>query len=272
MDRAFNELKAHAIEIDAKVDARHKVYVVHDPITEGDLGDAAEAYLRNNTLEKVITHFSDKRYYDPTIFSPAGKYVFIEIKVPKKEPSLNYSGIDDEEADHIRRVMSSIGNVVSKEQDADRQARIEEHIGFASFNFYALRKAYEEDPKRKYRYYFIAGVNTLPGFAYAMCDRDINYLSDDLKNKVAKAEWLTGIWFSPDPLAILDAANTLNTLNKDRERKLVFHIATYFQDKDDYRNSLEKGVGRGEEGDIERFKNVEGLILDIQDKEESKGD
>ena len=101
MDRSFNELAADGIEIDAQTVPANStypnVYIVHDSIEGSDLSENARAYLANNTLAKVLTHFIENEYFKSQNDSPAGKYLFIEFKIPKQHLHVNHSPLSEDQ-------------------------------------------------------------------------------------------------------------------------------------------------------------------------------
>jgi hypothetical protein len=167
MDRSFHELQADGIEIDAQTITGSRnymnVYIVHDKIDESKLSDMAKAYLANNSLGKVLTHFIEQRYFDPQKNSPSGKYLFIELKVPKKRLYLNHSPLNSKQKEYIEQILTEIQTTIkSVSKIENERVAIRRHIGFASFNLYALEYAHtfsRTQMQEEFSFYFIAGTN-----------------------------------------------------------------------------------------------------------------
>ena len=115
-----------------------------------------------------------------------------------------------------------------------------------------------------YSFYFIAGTNRgLIGYlANVFFSKAINYLDDNLKQRVKSHNWLTGIWF--DPAGIHRIADTFNDINSQREPPLSLYISTYTLKRQSFFNKLRKDVARIAIDPPTRLENVRGLIFDIQ--------
>jgi len=272
MDRSFEQLGADGIEIDAQTihgsQTNTNVYIVHDKIDEEKLSKNANKYLENNTLTKVLSHFIQKQYYKPQNDSPLGKYLFIELKVPKQRLHLNHSPLNAKQKQYIEQIIDELQNTIESDTgNTDMSTAIRRHIGFASFNLYALEYANNFSMRKQqdgYSFYFIAGTNRgLIGFlANVFFSRDINYLDTKLSQRLISHKWLNGIWF--DPAGISRIAETFNNINSKRELPLVIYISTYKLKRQNYFKKLGKDLAKtGTEQPI-KLKNVRGLFFDIR--------
>ena len=272
MDRSFNQLEADGIEIDAQTiygsQTYKNVYIVHDKIDEKNLSKVSETYLENNTLTKVLGHFIQKKYFDPQKFGPLGKYLFIELKIPKKRFHINHSPLNSMQKQYIEQIIDELHYTIeSAAGNSNRSAAIRRHIGFASFNLYALEYANRYSMKQQqdgYRFHFIAGTNRgLIGYlANVFFSTAINYLDDNLKQRVKSHIWLTGIWF--DPAGINRIAKTFNEINSQRKPPLSLSISTYNLKRRSFFNKLRKDAARTASDPPIKLENVRGLIFDIQ--------
>ena len=272
MDRSFHELQADGIEIDAQTIPENQnytnVYIVHDKIDESKLSDMAKAYLANNSLGKVLTHFIEQRYFDPQKNSPLGKYLFIELKVPKKRLYLNHSPLNSKQKEYIEQIITKIQTTIkSVSKIENERVAIRRHIGFASFNLYALEYAHTFSRKQMqegFSFYFIAGTNRgLIGYlANVFFSHEINYLDTALKKRLISRNWLTGIWF--DPAGIDGIAKTFNNINKERGKPLSIFISTYKLKREDYFRRLREDHSDTDAGQSVKLNHVRGLFFDIQ--------
>jgi len=272
MDRSFQKLQADGIEIDAQTipESRNyaSVYIVHDEIDETKLSDMAKAYLTNNSLGKVLTHFIEQRYFDPQNHSPLGKYLFIELKVPKKRLYLNHSPLNSKQKEYIEQIITEIQTTIkSVVKIENERVAIRRHIGFASFNLYALEYAHtfsKNQMQEGFNFYFIAGTNRgLIGYlANVFFSKEINYLSTKLKKQLISHKWLTGIWF--DPAGINRIAEIFNDINDEREEPLSLFIATYNLKREHYFRRLREDLSDTAAGGSVKLNNVRGLFFDIQ--------
>jgi hypothetical protein len=272
MDRSFDKLGADGIEIDAQTVAASSdfpsVYIVHDSIDEAKLSEKARSYLIKNTLTKVVGHFVQKQYFKPQHNRPSGRYLFIELKIPKEYLHLNHSPLNPKQKQYIEQIVTELQQAIESEAgSADMAAAIRRHIGFASFNLYALEYANEiavRNNQSGYGFNFIAGTNR--GFigylANIFGSKEINYLNADLTQRIISSEGLTGIWF--DPAGINRMAATFNQINRSRETPLSLYISTYKLKQDTYLKRLRKGIAMDDDGQQIKLKNVRGLIFDIQ--------
>ncbi len=272
MDRSFTELAADGIEIDARTVSANSdypnVYIVHDKINDGELSEKAKAYLIKNTLTVVLTHFFRKQYFRPQKDSPSGKYLFIELKIPKRHLHINHSPLDPKQKQYIEKIIHELQQTIESEAGTGAiGGAVRRHIGFASFNLYALEYAHEfalSNNQSGYAYNFIAGTNRglLGYFANIFGSREINYLNAELTQRLISHNWLTGIWF--DPAGINHLADTFNEINRQRESPLFLYISTYKLKRDSYFKRLRKGAAVDDTGQPDKLKNVRGLIFDIQ--------
>ncbi len=273
MDRSFNQLEADGIEIDAQTidgnQTNKNVYIVHDKIDEKNLALMSETYLKNNTLTKVLRHFIKREYFDSQKYRPSGKYIYIELKIPKKRLHLYHSPLNSKQKLYIEQIIDELQNTIEYAAGNSNMvaAAIRRHIGFASFNIYALEYANRYSIKQQqdgYRFHFIAGTNRgLIGYlANVFFSTAINYLDDNLKQRVRSHSWLTGIWF--DPAGISRIAETFNEINNQREPPLSLYISTYNLKRQSFFNKLRKDVARTTTDPPTKLENVRGLIFDIQ--------
>ena len=272
MDRSFQKLQADGIEIDAQTIPESRdyenVYIVHDEIDESKLSDMAKAYLTNNSLGKVLTHFIERGYFDPQKNSPLGKYLFIELKVPKKRLHLNHSPLNSKQKKYIEQILTEIQTTIkSASKIKNERVAIRRHIGFASFNLYALEYAHTFSSKQLqdgFSFYFIAGTNRgLIGYlANVFFSNELNYLDTELNKQLISHNWLSGIWF--DPAGIDGIAKTFNNINKEREKPLSIFISTYKLKREDYYRRLRKDHSGTAAGGSVKLNNVRGLFFDIQ--------
>jgi hypothetical protein len=272
MDRSFKDLGAEGIEIDAQTVPASgdypTVYIVHDNIDDGNLSQKAKEYLHHNTLKKVLIHFMREQYFKPQKDSPSGKYLFIELKIPKRLLQLNHSPLDPKQKQYIEKVLNELQETIDSEtNDAAIGVKVRRHIGFASFNLYALEYANRfalSTDQSGYAYNFIAGTNRgLLGYlANVFGSKEINYLNAELTQRLISYDWLTGIWF--DPAGINHMADTFNEINRQRESPLFLYISTYKLKRDSYFKRLRKGAAVDENGQPVNLKHVRGLIFDIQ--------
>jgi hypothetical protein len=272
MDRSFQILGADGIEIDARTvpasSSFPNVHIVHDRIDEAKLSQNARSYLTKNTLTKVVAHFIQKQYFEPQHDSPSGRYIFIELKIPKEYLRLNHSPLNPKQKQTIAQIVIELQQAIESEAgSADMAAAIRRHIGFASFNLNALEFANEiahRNDQSGYAFNFIAGTNR--GFigylANIFGSREINYLNAELTQRIISNEWLTGIWF--DPAGINRMAATFNQINRSREMPLSIYISTYKLQKDRFLKSLRKDIAMDDKSRQIKLKNVRGLIFDIQ--------
>jgi hypothetical protein len=269
MDRSFNDLKAEGIEIDAQTITKGEyqgVYIVHDKIDEDKLSDAGKMYLLNNNLQQVVSHFIEKRYFDEELYRPHGKFLYIELKLPKKLFHLNHSPLNKDEQKYIKETISEIEKSIEEHIEyPQKRSSIRQHIAFVSFNIFALEKAHEIiGNKDSYKIYFILTNNRglLGQLASVFASRQINYLTSKLENKLKSFEWLTGIWFAP--VGVRHIAETFNGINEHRNNKLNYYISTYQSNRENYLNRLIKSITINERMEIEKLENVRGLIFDIE--------
>jgi hypothetical protein len=272
MDRSFQELKAVGVEIDARTVPESQtytnVYIVHDSVNEDKLSEKAREYLANNTLENVLTHFIQKHYFEPHMNSPSGKFLFIELKIPKQHLHLNHSPLNQDQKQYIEQIIFELQETIESEAGTGAVgAAVRRHIGFASFNLYALEYAHQVAVSRQqkgHRFYFIAGTNRgLLGYlANIFGSREINYLDAELTQRLISHIWLTGIWF--DPAGINHMAATFNEINRHRKSPLLLYISTYKLKRHSYLNRLRKGIAEDDDGQPIKLENVRGLIFDIQ--------
>lgn len=272
MDRSFIQLEADGIEIDAQTiygsQTYTNVYIVHDKIDEKNLSQMSEAYLENNTLTNVLRHFIQKQYFDSKKFGPSGKYIFIELKIPKKRLHLNHSPLNLTQKQYIEQIIDELQDTIeSAVGNSNMSAAIRRHIGFASFNLYALEYANRYSMNQQqhgYRFHFIAGTNRrLIGYlANIFFSTAINYLDDNLTQRLISHKWLTGIWF--DPAGINRIAETFNKINSDRDPPLFLYMSTYNLKRQSFFNKLRKDVARTATDPPTKLENVRGLIFDIQ--------
>ena len=271
MDWSFRTLGADGIEIDVQIvpeSKRYKsVYVVHDKIKdELLLPDPAKRYLDNNSLNQVIDHYIHEGFFDSETYGPHGKYIYIELKVPKNFFQLNHSPLNDNERAYIQKTVSSLNQAIeSRIELRDKQPAIRKHIAFVSFNLFALKETHNLIGGKGHRFFFIAGSNRgmLGQLASLFGSKAINYLNPKMIERLEKSGWLTGIWF--DPFGIRRIAKTFNGINRNRKKhlRLEYHISTYKLNRKKYLRSLQKGINEGKAGEVEKLKNVTGLIFDI---------
>jgi hypothetical protein len=272
MDRSFNQLGADGIEIDArtvyKSQTKPNVYIVHDKIDEEKLSEMSKAYLENNTLTNVLTHFIQEKYFSPQKYGPSGKYIHIELKIPKKHLHLNHSPLNSMQKQYIEQIIDELHDTIeSAAGNGNMSAAIRRHIGFASFNLYALEYANSYSIKQLqdgYRFYFIAGTNR--GFigylANFFFSKEINYLDANLTQRLISHEWLSGIWF--DPAGINRIAETFNEINSQRESPLFLYISTYNLKRQCFFNKLRRDAAKTATDPPVKLENVRGLIFDIR--------
>jgi hypothetical protein len=272
MDRSYSELAADGIEIDAQTVPANSnypnVYIVHDRIDDANLSKAAKTYLANNSLAEVLTHFIQNEYFKPQKDNPDGNYLFIELKIPKKNLHLNHSPLNRSQKQYIEQIIGELQQTIESEAGTgDMSASIRQHIGFASFNLYALEYAHQfanSSQQQDYSFYFIAGTNRgLIGYLAAVFgSREINYLNAVLTQMLIQHDWLTGIWF--DPAGINHMAATFNEINRQRQSPLGLYISTYKLKRQRFFERLNKGMARDENDNPVKLKHVRGLIFDIQ--------
>ena len=275
MDRSFGELKADSIEIDAQTvnesQSYRNVYIVHDEIDEKKLTEMAKNYLANNTLEKVIDHFIQKKYFFPKPDNQTGKHLYIELKIPKKHLYLNHSPLSSAQKQYIEKIIGELKNTINTNAaGSNTSTAIRRQIGFASFNLYALEYAHDfskQQGQDGYHYYFIAATNLgLRGYlANVFFSKEINYLDEKLKKRLISHDWLSGIWF--DPAGIKRIADTFNTINSKRESPLMLYISTYKLKREKFFEKLRKEFPQSPDGQRVKLENVRGLFFDIQIRE-----
>ncbi len=269
MDRSFKKLQADGIEMDVQTipgsDIYKNVYIVHDEIDEADLSKMAKAYLENNSLKQVLSHFIEQKYFRD---NPAGKHLFLELKIPKKLLHVNHSPLNSKQKKYIEQIIIEMQEAIeSAASDRNESAAIRRHIGFASFNLYALEYAHAFSTQKMqdgYSFNFIAGTNRgfLGYVVNVFFSNAINYLDAELKKKLISHNWLTGIWF--DPAGIDGIAKTFNSINKEREEPLSIYISTYKLRRGDYFRLLRKDMIETADGEMIKLENVRGLFFDIQ--------
>jgi hypothetical protein len=272
MDRSFNELASDGIEIDAQTVPASRdytnVYIVHDKIDASNLSDKAKTYLANNTLTKVLIHFIENEYFKSQNGSPAGKYLFIELKIPKRHLHVNHSSLTQDQKQYIEQIIGELQQTIESEAGTGAMgAAVRRHIGFASFNLYALEyanKFAQSNSQSGYLFNFIAGTNRgLLGYlANIFGSREINYLNAKLTQRLISHDWLTGIWF--DPAGINHIAATFNEINRHREPPLLLYISTYNLKRNSYLKRLRRDIAVDDDGQPIKLENVRGLIFDIQ--------
>lgn len=272
MDRSFNQLGADGIEIDARTvyesQTNTNVYIVHDKIDEEKLSEMSKAYLENNTLTKVLSHFIQKKYFNPQKYRPSGKYIYIELKIPKKHLHLNHSPLNSMQKQYIEQIIDELHDTIeSTAGNGNMSAAIRRHIGFASFNLYALEYANSYSMKQQqdgYSFYFIAGTNR--GFigylANFFFSKEINFLDENLTQRLKSHKWLSGIWF--DPAGINRIAETFNKINSQRKPPLSLYISTYNLKRQCFFNKLRKDSADTVTDQPVKLENVRGLFFDIQ--------
>jgi hypothetical protein len=273
LDFGFEEVKAHGIEIDVRTVPRSlsfkSVYVVHDAIREKELDEKAAAYLVNNTLQQVLTHFIGMEYTSADRFGPDELFIYIELKVPKRIFHLNSSPLNREEKEYVMQVISEADKAIlsAVSPKSGSFPRISKRIVFVSFNLDALEYAKNVSERRGEKgrqYFFIAGTNRgiLGRLAAIFFLRQINYLTSTLTDRIKNAEWMTGIWF--DPSGIRNMARTFNEMNRSRRFPLSIFVSTYKLKEKRFRKRLEREGLKNRQGRSPQLENVQGLIFDIR--------
>ncbi len=272
MDRSFGENGGNGIEIDARTvpgsSEYPNVYIVHDEIDDGELSAQAKAYLKKNTLTEVLIHFIRNHFLGQRADSPSGKYLFIELKIPKPYWHLNHSPLTPKQQQYIEIIIWKLRETIESEIGSGVAGEsVRRHIGFASFNLFALEYAHEialRNDQSGFQYNFIAATNRgLLGYlANTVGSREINYLNSELTRKIVSHTWLTGIWF--DPAGINRIAETFNGINDQRKSPLDLYISTYKLKRESYLKRLRKGMATDDNGKAVKLNNVRGLIFDIQ--------
>ena len=269
MDWSFKELDADGIEIDVQTvpgsEKFDKVYIVHDPIrAENGLSDDACDYLEKNELEDVLKRYISENYFKTGKGNKRERFLYIELKCAKGCFRLRHHALSDEEKAYLEKVVSRISKLLPDNDQATSE-RIRRHIAFASFNLGALEHTYrfmkERGEESGHRFFFIAATNKpILGRIACLFSREINYLDEDLTNRIINASWLDGIWFDPSGMNVI--AKTFNNINRRRkDGPLDIHISTYKLCKKQYLKKMRKEMAvQG----TETLQHVKGMIYEIQ--------
>lgn len=228
MDEGFRYFGLNALEFDIRVPNKappgeepQEVYVVHDELAE-TLPPTCLAYLERNRLEHTIRHYIKKKYYET-------RFLGIELKVNKTvyDPEKGLWTSTHEYETRLARAGVAVIDRVCKEMKLTRAVarKVQASIGFSCFHLSALQAAQAAGGDR-YRYYLIASTDRLwSGLANRLLWKNPPMRGGHLE-KIAAAEWLTGIWF--DPLFYDKPVTLFNDLNQRREKKLHFFVSTYY--------------------------------------------
>ena len=257
MHQSFEELELDGIEIDAhlvslKDQAWSQVSIFHDPLegTEDQRPSWVNTYLQENTLERVVQNFADKKYYSKA----PGKTIFVELKT---KHTYFYEGNEDS-FDQLNRAIVEIIDRTLQQYEA--AALIRNHLAFVSFNYEALAHLHKEaearNPSHNYRFYWIATSNR----CVCLIRKWTPVVTPMVLGSAEKDAWLTGIWF--DPAFFIGWGRILSYIDQQRENKglplLELSMSTYYQSEDQFFRRAKW------ETEISKPRSIRGLIFDLQ--------
>lgn len=269
MDEAFTRYKADGIEIDLRTvhgnPAYKGVYVSHDEIESVIMKhghEAARAYLSRNSIDQVLKHFIDRGY------DISGHSIFMELKVPRKHLCSNNTDPDENDMEYLRKSYETVNAVVNAMENSVRRKSIVAHLGFISFNPYALKAMHDMD-HAGYELHFLAATNRpVAGRFAALLDDELNILNRSLIDFLTRADWLDGIWF--DPRGIDNAAEIFNSINDRRIRKTGIYLFTFKLEYGELKEKLASYVYEDEgSGKKRKLENVRSLMFDISKYDDS---
>ena len=264
MDEAFTRYKADGIEIDLRTipsnPAFKGVYVTHDAIKSliARHGHAAaRGYLSRNSINQVLKHFIDRGY------DLSGRRIFMELKVPRKHLLSNNTDPDEEDMRYLRESYTAVTTALNEVPDTARRKSIASHLGFISFNPYALKAIHDMDDAG-YELHFLAATNRpVAGRFAALLDDELNFMNDSIRGYLTRADWLDGIWF--DPRGIDNAAEIFNSINDGRKRKAGIYLFTFKLEYGDLKKRLASYVYEDEKNKKKRkLESVRSLMFDIR--------
>lgn len=217
MDEAFLEKGLTGIELDVRLWKKENISVVHDAI-EPTISNIGEKYLSNNSIENIIKHFIDQKYYKD-------RKLFIELKINMKffdfrSFSFFPDMLSELEKISIHKTMEKIEATIASYEEKER---IAESICIISFNISALHYAFYCS-HYPFPFYLIISTNQ---FLKKFLSRFFSYipLTDKEKQRIQYSEWIRGIWFDPNFLS--SPVQTLTDINAKRKNKLEFFLSTY---------------------------------------------
>jgi hypothetical protein len=267
MDLSFNEYAASAIEIDLRTvpgnPEFNKVYIVHNAINPEFVRKdfpAIKEYLRKNSIDVLIKHFIEKKYY------AKNKKIYIELKLPRKSLFSNNASLDRNEEEYVRACVSAVQDAVRINAKSPAvQKRICDSIDFISFNYFALEQVFVFAGDR-FGLHFLAATNRLLlGRAACIEDYELNYLNDPLIRKLAAASWLRGIWF--DPRGVVGSARIFNSINDARRASgktpVYIFLFVYELKFEDLVSTLTDSAMHDENGTVRPFENIKGICYEM---------
>ncbi|WCL49982.1 hypothetical protein [Leptospira sp. GIMC2001] len=218
IDSAFTEYGLNGVELDVRLGSDGNVYVVHDKIKK-NLPQESINYLADNSIEKFIQHFIDKKYY-------LKNRIFIELKLaPKLFHPDKQSFLPDVVNRSEKKLIDNLFRILDRilSQYPEERQLIQQSICFISFSLAALHYAYVVS-EAVHEFHLIT---TTDQFIKKTLSRMMFYvpLTPQEKSRIQYAEWLTGIWF--DPYYLDDPVSTFLGINELRRNKLKFYISTY---------------------------------------------
>lgn len=264
MDEAFTRYHADGIEIDLRTVPENPsyegVYVSHDAIRSVIMEhghEAARAYLSRNSINQVLKHFLARGY------DISGHRIFMELKVPRKHLLSNNTDPDESDMAYLRKSYETVNAVVNDTKDSVRRKSLVAHLGFISFNPYALKAIHDMD-NAGYELHFLAATNRPIGGRFAaLLDDELNFLNESLAGFLTHADWLDGIWF--DPRGIDSAAEIFNSINDGRKRKAGIYLFTFKLEYSELKKRLASYVYEDEANRKKRkLENVRSLMFDIR--------
>ncbi|HNX60646.1 MAG TPA: hypothetical protein PKK43_16200, partial [Spirochaetota bacterium] len=264
MDEAFTRYITDGIEIDLRTvpsNPSYKgVYVSHDAIESVIMKhghEAARAYLSRNSINQVLEHFIERGY------DISGHGIFMELKVPRKHLFSNNTDPDESDMEYLRKSFETVNAIVNDVRDPARRKSLVAHLGFISFNPYALKAIHDMDHSG-YELHFLAATNRPIGGRFAaLLDDELNFLNGSITEFLTHADWLDGIWF--DPRGIDNAAEVFNSINDRRKIKTGIYLFTFKLEYGELKKRLASYVYEDEASRKKRtLENVRSLMFDIR--------
>ncbi len=226
IDRAFETLGLTAVEIDVgklRDVSQTEVYVIHDRPDAKDLQPGgARAYLKRNTLEKVLAHFYWKSHHR------RGRWIFIELKTDKE------MGVGEADRDLVERTVSVVHQAAA--------GRDSVNVGFASFNYEVLELAHDEAGALELETYWI--LNTSRWLRHVGRLNGKRPVSAATRKLLETSAFLTGVWFDPRWLPDYDdifaRARTARRNKTPPLKPLRYSMSTYYSTMNEFEKLMAK--------------------------------
>ncbi|MBE7437575.1 MAG: hypothetical protein HS115_03895 [Spirochaetales bacterium] len=233
MREAFLYFGLTGVEFDIRLFLRgdETIYITHDPLGyPEEAGSLAREYLQAATLELLLDTYIKEKFYE---MGPLG----IELK---SQPIFRGErGYFSHDMQYMGRMISALKSLLDRMVGRSRLAKkIRPRLLFASFDLLTLERLAEALGPEYSCYLILTAEDKLLGGLGKMV-----YHNDPLwqkqKDRIARADFLRGVWF--DPAFMARPAQTLGLFSARRQRPLEIYLSTYYSGRDLLRERLSRG-------------------------------